>query len=198
MSGAARAMRKRCSQLLAALDAPGSDADLLRAVRAAIEQVRGRPVRLRAVTFPPEVASGLWIDRTSHDVIAYEEQTDLDHQLVIIGHEVWHMLEGHCGSLTGHGAATRSQQDRAGLHAVVAAISEADAAELPPMEHMDAELHIALRADDPSVIHQEGEAEFFGYKFATGVRDEVAVARSLADPEHLAGRIQLSMGMRRF
>ncbi|MEV6537412.1 hypothetical protein AB0M86_49280 [Streptomyces sp. NPDC051639] len=131
-------------------------------------------------------------------MIAYEEQTDLDHQLVIIGHEVWHMLEGHCGALAAHGAATRSQQDRAGLAAVVAALSEADSAELPSMEQMDAGLHIALRADDPFVVHQEEAAEFFGYKFATGVRDELTAARGLADPEHLAGRIQLSMGMHRF
>ncbi|MET9078228.1 hypothetical protein ABZX95_40245 [Streptomyces sp. NPDC004232] len=189
-------MRRLSAQLLAALDAPESDDALIPAVGKAIEQVRGRRVRLRAVAFPPEIASGLWIDRASHDVIAYEQNTDLDHQLVIIGHEVWHMFEGHCGSLTAHGpAASRAVDERApgSVRDVVAAICEADPADLLPAEQMDLGLHVALRADDPSAVHHEEEAEFFGYRFATGVREALAEARSLADPEHLAGRIQVSM-----
>jgi hypothetical protein len=189
-------MRRLSARLVAALDLSDSEDDVIPGIRRAVEQVRGRPVRMHPVAFPPEIASGLWIDRTTHDVIAYERQTDLEHQLVIIGHEVWHMFEGHCGSLTAHGpAASRAAEERVlgGVRHVVAAICEADPAELPLADQMDLGLHVALRADDPSAVRHEEEAEYFGYRFATGVREAMAEARSLADPELLAGRIQVSM-----
>jgi hypothetical protein len=188
-------MRRLGSRLFAALDVPDSDDTLLPAVGRAVAQVRGRPVRLHAVAFPPELASGLWIDRAGQDVIAYERNTDLDHQLVIIGHEVWHMFEGHCGSPTAHGpAASRALGDALpdALRELVAGIC-ADGSAGTPEERMDLGFHIALRADDPAVVRQEEEAEFFGYRFATGVREALAEARSLADPERLEGRIRVSL-----
>ncbi|GGW60283.1 hypothetical protein GCM10010503_41960 [Streptomyces lucensis JCM 4490] len=189
-------MRRLSARLFAAVVAPDGDEDVVAAVGRAVEQVRGRPVRLHAVAFPPEIASGLWIDRASHDVIAYEENTDLDHQLVIIGHEVWHMFEGHCGSLTGHGpAASRAGEGQmpGALRTVVASICDADPAGPPSVEQTDTGLHVALRADDPDVVRHEEEAEFFGYRFATGMKEALAEARSLADPELLADRIRVSM-----
>lgn len=201
-------MRRLGSRLLAALDVPDSDDTLLPAVGEAVTRVRGRPVRLHAVAFPPELASGLWIDRAGQDVIAYERNTDLDHQLVIIGHEVWHMFEGHCGSLTAHGpAASRALGEGMpdALRELVAGICDDGSAGTPGEERMDLGLHVALRADaqaddpagdpagDPAVVRQEEEAEFFGYRFATSVREALAEARSLADPERLEGRIQVSL-----
>ncbi|QLJ00692.1 toxin-antitoxin system, toxin component [Streptomyces sp. NEAU-sy36] len=198
MSAGTRAMRRLGSRLFAALDVPGGDDTLLPAVGRAVTQVRGRPVRLHAVAFPPELASGLWIDRAGQDVIAYERNTDLDHQLVIIGHEVWHMFEGHCGSLTAHGpAASRALGDGMpdALRDLVAGVCDegGDGSAATPGERMDLGFHIALRADDPAVVRQEEEAEFFGYRFATGVREALAEARSLADPERLEGRIRVSL-----
>jgi hypothetical protein len=164
----------------------------------AIEQVRGRPVKLRAVSFPPEMASGVWIDRTNHDLIGFEENTDPEHQLVIIGHEVWHMFSGHCGALTTHGpTALRAVEDRAArVRDLVAVIADGDSPELPPAQQMDVGLHVALRANDAVAVQHEEEAEFFGVRFATGVQAALSEAQSLANPEHLAGRIQVSMAHR--
>lgn len=94
MSAAARAMRRLSARLLESLPTPDGDADLIPLLGQALTTVRGRTVRLPAAAFPPMAASGLWVDRTSHDQILYEENTDPEHQLVVIGHEAWHMFHG--------------------------------------------------------------------------------------------------------
>lgn len=198
MSSPARAMRRLTARLLTALELPDGDEDLLPAVGRAVEQVRGRPVRLHAVPFPPDIASGLWIQRPSHDVIAYEAHTDLEHQLVIIGHEVWHLFEGHCRSLTAHGPAASRAGDGGAADAVrdvVAAVCAADGAGAPPERPLDVSLHVALRAD-ASTVHQEEEAEFFGVRFATAVGAARTEARSGVDLRNLAGRIRFSLAHR--
>ncbi|MGQ4434562.1 toxin-antitoxin system, toxin component [Streptomyces sp. SAS_260] len=160
--------------------------------------MRGRPVRLRKAALPHGTASGLWIERTTHDLIVYEQNTDREHQLVIIGHEAWHMFQGGCTSATGHGAAaTRSQRNAADdtLAELLAAVSEADDAGLPPAGRTDAALHFAARTDAWQ-IDEEHEAELFGFRFATDVQAALAAARNFADPHDLAGRIQVSMAPR--
>lgn len=150
MSAAARAMRRLGARLLSALELPDSEAGVVPAIGAALERVRGRPVRLHAVPFPPGIASGLWIDRATHDVIAYERHTDLEHQLVIIGHEIWHMFEEHDGAPTAHGpAASRAAEQRVpdAVRALVAAVCADDPAGEPPGTRTDLRLHIALRAE---------------------------------------------------
>ncbi|MFF0963846.1 hypothetical protein ACWDQO_04750 [Streptomyces sp. NPDC003703] len=223
MSAGARAMRRLSARLLSALELPDSEAGVIPAIGAALERVRGRPVRLHAVPFPPGIASGLWIDRASHDVIAYERHTDLEHQLVIIGHEIWHMFEEHDGAPTAHGpAASRAaeQQVPDAVRALVAAVCADDPSGEPPGTRTDLRLHVALRAErtrspqnsrnsqstrstrtaentgHTAAGRHEEEAEYFGYRFATGVREALAQARTAADPAHLAGRIQVSMAHR--
>ncbi|MER7377137.1 hypothetical protein [Streptomyces lanatus] len=191
-------MRKRSAQLIRHLRPTLSDDNLIASIGDALTQVRGRPVRLRSVPFPPGIASGVWVDRTGHDLIGYEENTDLEHQLVIIGHETWHMLEGHCSDLTAHGAAAaRSNEGQPpdALAQLVALIAEMDGAELSPETSMDAPLHFAARAGAHENEH-EVEAELFGYRFATDVQVALARARTAADPDQLAGRIQASMAHR--
>lgn len=56
---------------------------------------RGRPVEFRTAAFPPGTASGLWLDMADRDLVVLEERTAPDHQLVILGHELWHMNAGH-------------------------------------------------------------------------------------------------------
>ncbi|ANH92464.1 MULTISPECIES: hypothetical protein [unclassified Streptomyces] len=222
-------MRRLSARLLSALELPDSEAGVVPAIGAALERVRGRPVRLHAVPFPPGIASGLWIDRATHDVIAYERHTDLEHQLVIIGHEIWHMFEEHDGAPTAHGpAASRAAEQRVpdAVRALVAAVCADDPAGEPPGTRTDLRLHIALRAErtqntrtpqstrateniqgtprtraaenagHTAAGRHEEEAEYFGYRFATGVREALAQARTAADPAHLAGRIQVSMAHR--
>lgn len=192
-------MRRLNARLIAALDAPDRDEDLVAAIGRASTTVRGRPVRMRAVAFPPDTASGVWIDCAGFDLLAYEKHTDPGHQLVIIGHELWHMFQGHRSSLTEHGAiATRARNPAAAgsLKRLVTLLSEGEeAATSPAVGHGDLGLHIALRAE-AGEAHQEGEAEIFGVRFATTVRTALAEARSSADLEDLAGRIRGSLAHR--
>ncbi|MFD0319250.1 toxin-antitoxin system, toxin component [Streptomyces flavalbus] len=191
-------MRRLRARLLAALETPDRDEDLIPAVGRAIERVRGRPVRLCAVAFPPETASGVWIDRTQSDILAYERHTDPGHQLVIIGHEAWHMFQGHCSSLTAHGSVATRAKDSADtalrdLLEVLAATEVPGAA--GPADRTAPRLHIAMRAD-AGTHREEDEAEFFGVRFATSVQAALLASRSSADTDNLAGRIQASMAHR--
>ncbi|MGK5630986.1 hypothetical protein [Streptomyces sp. URMC 123] len=54
----------------------------------------GRPVTHRLVPFPPRTVSGLWVATDTRHLILCEANTVPDHQLVILGHEFWH-LEAH-------------------------------------------------------------------------------------------------------
>ncbi len=195
-------MRRLSARLVRNLQPPASEEDAIPAIGQALSRVRGRPVRLRHAAFPPATASGLWVDRTSHDLIVYEANTDREHQLVIIGHEAWHMFQGHCGSVTHHGpAASRAggneaaREEPAALVKLVSVISEVVDADLQPTGRMDAALHFATRTDAHQV-EEEVDAERFGFRFATDVQAVLEEARSSADPQDLAGRIQASMAHR--
>ncbi|MEU9802647.1 toxin-antitoxin system, toxin component [Streptomyces sp. NPDC051000] len=191
-------MRRLSARLVRNLQPPASDGDVIPEIGQALSRVRGRPVRLRSAAFPPATASGLWVDRISHDLIAYEENTDREHQLVIIGHEAWHMFQGHCGSVTHHGpGASRAgvNEETVALAKLMNVISDVVNADLLPAGRMDAALHVATRTDTRQV-EEEVDAERFGFRFATDVQAVLEEARSSADPQDLAGRIQASMAHR--
>ncbi|MFI0141833.1 hypothetical protein [Streptomyces luteogriseus] len=135
------------------------------------------------------------MDRTNHDLIIYEENTEPEHQIVIIGHEAWHMFQGH-GTDLGPAAARAAGSDGTGkLAEFVAAISEAAQTDLLPAKHMDVGLHFAARTHSHEV-HEELEAEHFGFRFATDVQAALDEARAADDPRNLTGRIQSSMAHR--
>lgn len=191
-------MRQLSAQLVRNLQLPTGEQDVIPALGQALTRLRERPVRLRKAAFPPGIASGLWVDRTSHDLIAFEENTDPEHQLVIIGHEAWHMFQGHCSSETAHGpAASRAEVAEVtdALAQLVAAVSQADETDLLPSARTDAALHFAARADARQP-EEELEAELFGFRFATDVQAALAQARLSIDPHNLAGRIQSCMAHR--
>ncbi|MFD7457014.1 MULTISPECIES: toxin-antitoxin system, toxin component [unclassified Streptomyces] len=194
MSTGSRAMRRLSARLVEHLRPPLCGEDVVPAIGEALTLVRGRPVQLRAAAFPPATASGVWVDRTGQDLIVYEENTDPEHQLVIIGHEAWHMFQDHGGDSTGHGpAASRAADSRAARSAEwAAALSEVLGAAAPGTP-MDAALHFAARTDDQEV-REEVEAERFGFRFATDVRAALAEAHATGDPH--TGRIQASMAHR--
>ncbi|GGX82650.1 hypothetical protein GCM10010515_57750 [Streptomyces fructofermentans] len=58
---------------------------------------RGRNVVLRREIFPPDTATGLWMELEEFDIIAVDRRAAVWHQVVIVGHEIWHMLKGNCG-----------------------------------------------------------------------------------------------------
>lgn len=124
-----RSMRKLCTALTSSLDleAPVDPQTLFRALCDAMSRTRGgRPIVLRFERFPTELTtSGLWLNMEEYDIVVVEKYTTADHQLVILGHELWHMNAGHC---TEHGrgaaAAARSLPDASDLtYASVAARS---------------------------------------------------------------------------
>lgn len=124
-----RSMRKLCAVLTSSLDleAPADPQTLFRALCDAMSRTRGgRPIVLRFERFPTELTtSGLWLNMEKYDIVVVEKYTTPDHQLVILGHELWHMNAGHCGE-HGHRAAdaARSLPDASSLtYASVAARS---------------------------------------------------------------------------
>ena len=115
-------MRRLCGELVAelTLPAPARPDDLYGALCDAMSRRRGRPVQFRTAAFPPGTASGLWLDMADQDLVVIEQRTAPDHQLVILGHELWHMKAGHCGHhVAGATVAARLLDDAADLQATV-------------------------------------------------------------------------------
>ncbi|MFF0188100.1 toxin-antitoxin system, toxin component [Streptomyces sp. NPDC005244] len=172
-------MRRLCGELVAelSLPAPAAPADLYAALCGAMSRRRGRPVRFRTAPFPPGTASGLWLDMAEQDLIVIEERTAPDHQLVILGHELWHMKAGHCGHhVEGAAVAARLLNEGADLRATV--------------------LKVAARTRFD--LADEKEAEGFGLLLASKCRTWLA-GSSLRGPvqrDGLAGRIEASLGYR--
>ncbi|MFB6635165.1 toxin-antitoxin system, toxin component [Streptomyces sp. NPDC056362] len=120
--------------------------------------------------FPPGTVSGLWIDMGDFDVIAVEAQTSPVHQLVILGHELWHRKEGSCGH---HGVA-------GGVAAAARALGE-------KWSLSEAVISVAARTDGG--IEEERRAELFGRMFATKFRPYLAGAPGRLAADGVAGRI---------
>ena len=160
--GIGREMRRLCGELVAelALSAPAPPEKLYRALCDAMSRRRGRPVHFRTAAFPPGTASGLWLDMADQDLVVIEERTAPDHQLVILGHELWHMKAGH------------------GRHSVEGATVAA--------------LKVAAR--DHFDQAEEKEAESFGLLLASKCRTWLAVSSARGQRDHLAGRIEASLG----
>ncbi|GGV82222.1 hypothetical protein GCM10010294_56920 [Streptomyces griseoloalbus] len=178
--GIGREMRRLCAELLAelTLPVPARPADLYAALCEGMSRRRGRPVRFRTAVFPPGTASGLWLDMADQDLVVIEERTAPDHQLVILGHELWHMKAGHRGHhVEGAEVATRLLDEAPDEDALRATV-----------------LRVAARTRFD--LAEEKEAEAFGLLLASKCRTRLA-GSSLRGPvqrDHLAGRIGASLG----
>ncbi|MHC0432633.1 toxin-antitoxin system, toxin component [Streptomyces sp. O3] len=174
-------MRRLCGELVGGIDlpTPTEPADLYAALCGGMSRRRGRPVKLRMAPFPPGTASGLWLDMADQDLIVVEERTAPDHQLVILGHELWHMKAGHCGhEVDGAEVAARLRSQTADLHETVRTVAA------------------RTRFDQAD----EDEAESFGLLLASKCRPWLASAgerHTTAGRDVLAGRIEASLGRRR-
>ncbi|MFD8808972.1 toxin-antitoxin system, toxin component [Streptomyces sp. NPDC059597] len=175
-------MRRLCTELVGqlALPAPVPPPELYRALCRAMSHRRGRPVQFRTAVFPPGTASGLWLDMTDRDLVVVEERTAPDHQLVILGHELWHMQAGHCDHHVeglGVGVATRLLADDPDPAALQAAVQRVAA---------------RTRFD----LDAERDAETFGLLLASKCRTRMS-GSSLSGPvirDDVAGRISTSLG----
>jgi hypothetical protein len=171
----AKEMRRLSGELVAelTLPAPAAPVELYTALCDGMSRRRGRPVHFRMAAFPADTASGLWLDMADQDLVVIEERTAPDHQLVILGHELWHMKAGHCShSIEGASVAARLLGSEADLRSAV--------------------LKVAARNHFDQA--EEKEAESFGLLLASKCRAWLADSSARGRRDHLAGRIEASLG----
>ncbi|MEG3626538.1 toxin-antitoxin system, toxin component family protein [Streptomyces poriticola] len=142
------AMRALLAEFDSAVRArPGRPRDVRELCRAVCEELaarRGRPIELRFDRFPDEIeVTGVWVAFQDFDLVIVEERAEEVQQLVILGHELWHMQAGHGhhdhghGGLTGH-AALADREGRRGTALAAAARNgsrEAEEAEADDFGH---------------------------------------------------------------
>jgi hypothetical protein len=141
---ATSAMRDLVSHLSAAVRArPCPPADVPELCRALCQEMSarrgGRPVDLRFERFPDEIAvTGLWVEFQDFDLVIVEERAEEMQQLVILGHELWHLHAGHSHH---HAAAADALAGRPGWDSVALTVAarngsrEADEAEADDFGH---------------------------------------------------------------
>ncbi|MEU3047351.1 MULTISPECIES: toxin-antitoxin system, toxin component [unclassified Streptomyces] len=169
-----RDLRNDLLEALEGLAKPSTTVELFDALCERLTRRRGRPVEYRLVTFPPGTASGLYLDMSDRDLICVQESTSPWHQVVIFGHEAWHMVAGHCGRHEpGPTVAARLLADEADLAAAV---------------------QVAARTDFGR--SEESDAELFGLALAGRVRSWLEGSNAVAPRSELARRIQASLGHR--
>jgi len=171
------AMRELRDELTRALEVaePANPDEVFKALCVHLSNRRGRPVVYYPAGFPPGTASGLYLDMTDRDIICVQANTSPWPQLVIFGHEVWHMIAGHCGDHEkGSAIAARLLAD-------------------------DADLNLALQSVSARTdFHQAEEkaAETFGLELGAHLRGWVEGAASPVPLSELGRRIQASLGHR--
>ncbi|MEE1837136.1 toxin-antitoxin system, toxin component [Streptomyces sp. SP17KL33] len=208
-AGLSKAVRGR-------LDAPVGVRELGAALCAEMSARRGgRPVELRFERFPDGIGvTGLWMEFPDFDLVIVEERAETVQQLVILGHELWHMHAGHCHhQLPGADAAALAAADPG-----APGVPGERASALPPLSP---ELSAALGQGGTPIAARNGshesdeqQAEDFGHRLATAFRSwvdtgqsgsaEAAEAAGAAGTSGTAGSgdpvgqaIQASLGYRR-
>nr|WP_229821134.1 toxin-antitoxin system, toxin component [Streptomyces ruber] len=147
--------------LRARLDGPADVREVCAALCEAMGERRGgRRVDLRFERFPDEIeVTGLWLEFRDHDLVIVEERADAAQQLVILGHELWHMHAGHCR----HPADGSGRRGRVLSPTLPAALRQGGT---------------PVAARDGSHAADEREAEEFGHRLAADLRAWVAADRA--------------------
>ncbi|MDQ0748207.1 hypothetical protein QF034_002438 [Streptomyces africanus] len=178
-SRARSAMRALTAELADALRArprpPSGVRDVCRALCEEMSARRGgRPVELRFERFPDEIeVTGLWVEFQDFDLVIVEERAEAVQQLVILGHELWHLHAGHRHHHVAGTAAARALDREPGWTSVA----------------------LTVAARDGSRQRDEAEADAFGHRLA-------AAFRSFADgtvpdePDAALDPVRRSMGYR--
>lgn len=173
----ASAMRDLVSGLSAALRArPRPPADVREVCHALCEEMSarrgGRPVELRFERFPDEIeVTGLWVEFQDFDLVIVEERAEAMQQLVILGHELWHLHAGHGHHHTAGAAAAHALARRPGWDDVA----------------------LAVAARDGSRERDEAEADDFGHRLAAAFRPLLSGQGGENAP---LGPVQRSLGYR--
>lgn len=87
-------MRRLCAGLLENLAPQHDPGALFTALCDRMGERHDQPVVHRTVAFPTGTVSGMWVATETQHLVLIEANTAPDHQLVILGHELWHM-EAH-------------------------------------------------------------------------------------------------------
>ncbi|MFJ5267370.1 toxin-antitoxin system, toxin component family protein [Streptomyces sp. NPDC088358] len=165
-----RVLRKR-------LDPPVDVRELAGALCEEMSRRRdGRPVQLRFERFPDEIeVTGLWMEFHDFDLVIVEDRAEAVQQLVILGHELWHLSAGHAHSHHHFaGAAARALSDD------------------PRWQ----EIALTVAARNGSHEADEAEAEDFGLHLASVFRSWVTGSRPQGPADPLGRAIQASLGYR--
>ncbi len=102
---------------------------------------------LRFERFPDEIeVTGLWVEFQDFDLVIVEERAEAMQQLVILGHELWHMHAGH-------------------RHHAPAGARRVLAGDAP-----DWDTALVMAARHGSREADEAEADEFGHRMAAAVR----------------------------
>ncbi|MFF9772248.1 toxin-antitoxin system, toxin component [Streptomyces sp. NPDC013978] len=169
-AGLSKAVRGR-------FDAPVGVQELGAALCAEMSARRGgRPVELRFERFPDGIGvTGLWMEFPDFDLVIVEERAETVQQLVILGHELWHMHAGHCHRhLPGAEAAALAAADSG-------APGERPSAVPPLSPELSAALGqggTPIAARNGSHASDEQQAEDFGHRLATAFRSWVDTGQS--------------------
>jgi hypothetical protein len=144
-----------------------------------VSEIRGRKVMLLREEFPEQMASGMWLDLADQDLILVDVRAKPLHQLAILCHEMWHMINGDCGHhVTGTSVAARMLDQRAGLQDLRGTVVRA-----------------AARSEFDERAEQA--AETFALKAVTHFRFWLEGEPDSRDRTRVAGRIGASLGSRR-
>ena len=170
---ATSAMRDLVTHLGTAIRArPHPPADVPELCRALCQEMSarrgGRPVELRFERFPDEIAvTGLWVEFQDFDLVIVEERAEKMQQLVILGHELWHLHAGHTHH---HTVAADALAGRPGWDS----------------------LALTVAARNGSREADEAEADDFGHRLAAAFRPLVPEPGSAVRPD----TVQRSLGYR--
>ncbi|MFE9438162.1 toxin-antitoxin system, toxin component family protein [Streptomyces sp. NPDC006602] len=132
----------------------------------------GRPLELRFERFPDEIeVTGLWVEFQDFDLVIVEERAEAVQQLVILGHELWHVHAAHTHHHVAGTAAAHALADRPGLK----------------------DTALAVAARDGSRERDEAEADDFGHRLAAVFRPLLS---RTGEPGASLDPVQRSMGYR--
>ncbi|MGW3154621.1 toxin [Streptomyces sp. NPDC001089] len=87
---------------------PADPEVLFQALVESVNRWRGREVVVHQAEFPPHTATGMWLERATHDDVIVEARAVDWHRIVILAHEVWHMRQGDAADLHNLAAAART------------------------------------------------------------------------------------------
>jgi hypothetical protein len=147
----------------------------------------GRPVRLRFERFPDEIeVTGLWLEFHDFDLVVVEERAETVQQLVILGHELWHMNEGH-----------RDHHADGPAAVVRAALSDGSGWRGPGARApFRPEVALTVAARDGSRQADEAQAEAFGLHLASVFRSWVTDPGPAGAVDPVSRAIETSLGYR--